>query len=331
MNKFRYATRLNPFGKNNNRIALLAPDLVLLVVENQRSFLTIHVRQLPFSSFILRAQQEVNDSREHTYYNIGSRPEELVQVTDGDLLHINYTLFLLALRRANVRHTWHQGLSNYFTSYVREEVMSSTYVHQLKLVTLSILHRGWSPRTHMKAIADEYERSGFARATASLYALLWISGEAKCVVQDLMKTNEPYVLDLEALLEETDTVVVESNLSSLAKHYAYKKLTFIANSQRFSPDDFSSELLNRSRQAYLHCRPFLGRQHATNYARATISTYTLRILQHFIEDENSRLLETEDGGYDNRFSLLDESHSDGTTEDGIIERIDFLRDAGLFY
>lgn len=326
--KFHYSTRLNPSERTNNRVSLVSHNVALVVVDGKRSFFNINISELPFTTAINRAHVAVCEQTEIEYFNIGTRPEEPFKLEPSDILHINYIMFLTAMRRAQARHTWFKSVPQYFTSYVREDILASPYIHRLKLVTLQALYEGWSPRRHMGRIRNLYKVNGFPEETAMLYTLFWISGEAQRTIESLLTVKEPFVLDFDALIEESNIIVAESNLASLAKYIAMKKLTFIANSNRFSVDDFAADILNRARQAYLMCRPFLARTHSLNYARATVSTYPLRIIQHFQSSTRARLLNNHEGGYDNRFVSLDENAHDETisSEDQIIELIDMKKE-----
>lgn len=315
--KFAYSTRLNPSEKTDNRVTLVAPNVALLVMNGQRTFFNIVTEDLPFTAAIRRAYKDVCDNTEAEYFNIGTRPETPFTISDVEILHINYTMFLIAMRRAQARHTWFKTLPHYFTSYVREDILSSTYIHKLKLLNLQILNRGWSPSKNRHDIQQLYVDHGFSAETMQLFFLFWHSGEALKMLNMLLENKEPFLLDVDYLLEETNLVVAESNLISLAQFYAAKKLEFVASSNRYQTQDFASELLNRARISYLNCRPFLGRQHALNYARSTISTYYLRIIQHFTEESRARLINTHDGGMTNRFVSLDSTEHDMSSGNGI--------------
>lgn len=326
--KFNYSTRLNPSEKSDehNRVTLVAPNIGLLVIDKKKTFFNILTDELPFTEAIKRAYVAVLNDTEVEYFNIGTKPSQHFVISDVEILHINYTMFLISMRRAQARHTWFKTLPHYFTSYVREDILSSLSIHKMKLTTLRILNNGWSPTTHNSEIRAAYKEAGFPEETAMLYMLFWRSGEALRMIQELLKSGEPFLLDLDSLIEETNLVIQESNMASLATHYAVKKLTFVADSNRYDTSDFSAELLNRARLSYIHCRPFLGRQHSLNYARATISTYYLRILHHFTDPSRSRLLSMQDGGYDNRCVVLDDSYSTGFREDDLIAMIDMKRE-----
>lgn len=326
--KFNYSTRLNPSEKaeGTNRVTLVAPNIGLMVINKKKTFFNIVTDDLPFTEAIKRAYVAVLNDTEMEYFNIGSKPSSHFIISDVEILHINYMMFLISMRRAQARHTWFKTLPHYFTSYVREDILSSLSIHKLKLTTLRILNNGWSPASHSSNIRAAYKEAGFSEETALLYMLFWRSGEALKMIKELVTSGEPFLLDLDSLVEETNLVIQESNMESLATHYAAKKLTFIANSNRYDISDFSAELLNRARLSYIHCRPFLGRQHSLNYARATISTYVLRIINHFTDESRARLFNHQDGGYDNRCVALDDSYSTGFREDDLIAMIDMKRE-----
>lgn len=330
--KFNYATKLNPTAenKNGNRVSLIGDQLMLVTINGRRTFVSIDVAQLPFTDHIRKAYEAVITDSELEYFNIGKKPTEQFELTDVDLLHINYMMFLFVMRRAAARHVWNKTQPNYFTSYVREDIMSSMYIHRLKMVTLQAVTQGWSPRSHMAQITELYIAAGFPAHTARLYMLYWNSGEALQTVQGLNSVNEPFVLDFDALLDEADITIMESNIQSLASYEAHRRLGFVASSNRYDPSDFATELLNRSRLVYVQCRPFLTRQHSINYARSVISSYALRMLQHYQSPDRARMLTNPDGSFDNRFASLDSNElmltSDGSIEDQLIEAIDYRRE-----
>lgn len=325
--KFQYSTRLNPRLKNDNRISLISENTMLAKINGKRTYFNIDVNTLPFTEAVRKAYKAVSEESELEYFDIGDRPEMDFELDASDLLHINYMMFLYVMRRAQARHVWNKSQPNYFTSYVREDIMSSMFIHRLKLVTLQALTNGWSPRTHAREIVELYRKEGFPEGTYRLYLLYWDSGEACQTVKGLCDTNEPFVLDFEALLEEADLIITESNLESLANHQAGRRLRFLADSNRYQPSDFAAELLSRSRVAYIHCRPFLSRQHSINYARAVISTYALRMVQHYQSPERARMLTSPEGVHSNRFEAIDESYAaDGNVEDQLIALIDDRRE-----
>lgn len=325
--KFNYSTKLNPSEKTGNRLSLINDGIMLVTIDGQRTFWNIDVNKLPFTEHIRKAFDAVSRDEELEYFNIGSKPTEAFELDNCDILHINYMMFLFAMRRAQARHVWNKTQPNYFTSYVREDIMSSMYIQRLKIATIRAMTNGWSPRVHMDKIVELYRSEGFPAHTARLYALYWDCGEALQTIKGLSETNEPFVLDFDALLEEADIVVTESNLESLSSFQAFRRLSFIASSNRYEPRDFAAELWSRARMSYIHCRPFLSRQHSINYARAVISSYALRMIQHFQSPDRSRMLTNEDGSHDNRFASLDESYTaEGNVEDILIADIDRRRE-----
>lgn len=325
MAKFSYSTKLNPSVKTDNRVSLIGNDLMLAVVEGKRYFFNIDVEQLPFTPAIRKAHQAVLSNTEQEYFNIGTRPEQPFDLQHPDLLHINYIMFLISLRQAHARHTWFTRLPQYFTSYVREDIMSGTFIHRLKLVTLQALHNGFSPRKNMRQIKQLYRANGIPKETAMLYLLYWISGEAQRTIETLLNVQEPFILDCDSLIEEANIIISESNLESLASYEANTTLPFLARANRYSVKDFTQDLVSRSRQVYLHCRPFLSRQHSINYARSVVSTYSLRMIHHYQDPVRSRLLTDENGVHDNRIVTFDEKMdylTMNSSEDEVLAHID---------
>lgn len=327
MKKLHYATRLSPLSANKNRVFLLRKDTGMSVIDGHRSYFNIDIERLPFTAAIRKAHAVVNDGSEFDYFNIGRRPDEVFALSDSDILHLNYTLFLFAMRRAMSRHLWSRSLPNYFASYVREDVMSGTYVHKLKMVTLRLLLQEVNPRLELGRVIAEYKAEGFPYECARLYQLYWNSGEGLHTVKQLAELREPFVLEFGALMDEANSVVEETNLRSLAQYQASRRLSFIADSNRYDTDDLAAELVTRSRVVYTHCRPFLSQMHSTNYARAMISTYALRMLKHYQSEERSRMLTLPDGSNTNRFVAIDDSHTPHReVENELIAQIDARRD-----
>lgn len=331
--KFNYSTKLNPSEKTSiNRVSLVASGLMLSIIDGKRTFFNVDTDTLPFTEAIRKAYAVVANGSELEYFNIGKKPTAAFTLEEPDLLHINYTMFLYAMHGAAARHVWNSRTQpKYFTSYVREDIMSSLYIQRLKVTTLQALLNDWTPQANMRQIIELYKQQGFPAGTATMYMLYWNSGEALKTLQLLLKTGEPFILDFESLLEEANLVVAESNLESLAKYKAHRKLMFLAASNRYEPNDFAAELLNRSRQGYIHCRPFLTRQHSLNYARQIINTYFMRIIEHYQHPDRARLLSDGQGQYDNRCvsynpEVYAHLSSDDNVEDRWIAAIDERRE-----
>jgi hypothetical protein len=325
--KFGYSTLLRPKHNDRDRISLVGETYVLLKIGNDSYNLNIEVDKLPFTQEILAAHKDVINGTGTNFFDIGECTEikRDFSLEPSDILHLNYMLLLYSLRQATARHVWRQTMPNYFASYVREYVFASLTPHKLKMACLDASLKVGSPLKNINKIAGIFENYGFDRETSKLYCIAWLSGIMLDALNMIKESDSPFIVSVDALVDETNSVIESSNLQSLASHAANKKLLFIANSQRMDVSDLAQDLLERARSSFMLSRPFCGILHATNYARATVSTYTIRMITHFTKDSNSRLIGTVEGGHDNIFTVINDSHAAPFSEDDFLTGIDVRR------
>lgn len=325
--KFGYSTLLRPKHNAIDRLSLIGDTVALITLGTSSYSINIDVNDLPFTSDIRVAYKDIQNENNKTYFDIGecSTLSRKFSLDGSDIFHLNYMLLLYSLRQATARHVWRQTMPNYFASYVRENVFTSLTPHKLKMACLDAALQVSSPLKNIRRVADIFEKYGFSRETAKLYVIAWLSGIMVDALAMIKESGSPFMVSMESFVDEANSIIEDTNLRSLASYAANKKLLFIANSHRMDVADLAQDLIERARSSYMLSRPFCGILHATNYARATISTYTIRMIQHYTKADNSRLIPAAEGGHNNIFTALDPSHAQPFSEDSYLEYIDVRR------
>lgn len=297
-------------------------------------YLTVPVNTLPMTPAIQMAHHDVLSNVEEDYCDIGERYAEPFSITPTDMLHLNYVILCHSMRVAGARNLWRATLPKYFCSFVRERIIRRDELFRVKVTTLKLIVDKINPFASLARVQGYYERDGLSRNYAYLYRLMWMSGAVVGIMQELAKNPERVLLNTDFMLEEANIALVSSNIQELCSYYAHKKLRFITDSQRYESNYLADMLFDRARAVYLLNQPFLNRTHSLNYARATVSSYVVRIITHYSKEENSRLV-TVDGGDNNRFVQLNDNNQDafdfdaGSVEDAILDRIEYLQEMGI--
>lgn len=98
-------------------------------------------------------------------------------------------------------------------------------------------------------------------------------------------------LDWRKLVKECSEDFKKHHVSKGANFLAFRKLGFIARSNRMAYEDFANDLMERATGYYYRVRPFRTRLHAVNYAKSSLQGRALQLIDYWTDPSRERCLD----------------------------------------
>lgn len=250
---------------------------------------------------------------------------------------ISYYILLTFLRLGRTRDIWlaFRGIHHSLLSYLRNRAVNTQLLMmRYKVALLSCHLNGYGLRDIAK-IQRTFEKCGLHGNNYIFYLLLVLDGLADNLTFD---TQDTCVLSVPEMESETKQFIDTPSILRLSMYHTYKKLRFIVESQKISPEDMSRELVMATQVAYTTIRPFKTKEYSENYARRAMTNTVNRIIHAYTTYPSlMRLISTEEGsvnthvmitettsGYDSSYDA-DIVASMRFNEDALIEHLDRYR------
>ena len=283
----------------------------------------------------------VGRRRERHVYNIDmfnmsitrAIPLKAIDITNTEAFTLIYLSYLYTLRLVNTKTmrrltTVHRDV----ITTTKDRVFMSDNILKYKIATLRCVIQRLTPDNSLE-IERHFKACGLTADDAILYHMLYHNYDIEAFVE-MVNTIEDmkFTLDVDALAKETDNHKIISMFEKTANKQSYRKLKFIADSNRFETRDIRQDLVQRAIQSYYWVRPFYSVEHAVNYANRSMLGYTHCIREYYNDESRRRL--TEDYGYGHQNTIQDFNEVLITTtndyklnEDAVISFIDYKRDS----
>lgn len=246
-------------------------------------------------------------------------------IESQDLTFLVYMMYLFTLRLVfNRRIKKFSKLDKSIVDDSRDKLFNSFDLVRYKIATMKCIVRKYNPNKHLKEINDVFESCDLSREDGVLYCLAYYNGDIERFKELMDTVEDKFVLSCEALHRETEDPKFYKEIRNAASYWASKKLSFVANGNRYTIEDFRHDLMMRSIQAYYWVRPFYNSLHATNYAKRAIQGQTFCLIDYYTDETRARTRSLGDNGYENTIVQLTEENDalDGYLEDHLIHMID---------
>lgn len=261
------------------------------------------------------------------------------QVDSSDALILGYLSYLYTLRLANTKMmrrltTVHKDV----VTQTKDNIFKSDDIVSYKIATLRCVAMGLTPDNY-REIENHFRACGLTSDDAIFYHLLYHNSD----IQDFLKLvntiedQDAFVLTVDSLSKELENhPKALTEFSKQSGYFAYRKLKFIADGNRFDPGDMQQDLKERGIQAYYWVRPFYGVEHAINYAKRSMHGHMNVLIDYWTHESRNRVV-SEEGGYTNTvrsfkknedsFEAANMNHQ----EDAMLAYIDMKRTASGMY
>lgn len=212
----------------------------------------------------------------------------------------------------------------------KDRIFMSDNILKYKIATLRCVIQKLTPDNSLE-IEKHFKECGLTADDAILYHMLYHNYDIETFI-DMVNTIEDikFTLDVDALAKETDDLKIITMFEKTANAQSFRKLKFIADSNRFEISDIRQDLVQRAIQSYYWVRPFYSIPHAINYANRSMLGYTHCIREYYNDESRRRL--SEDSGYGHQNTIQDFNETIITTtndyqlnEEAVISFIDFKR------
>jgi len=216
-------------------------------------------------------------------------------------------------------------------SYLRNRAISNEILMRYKVALLSCHLSGYTIADISK-IERMFEVCGLNRQNYIFYLLLVLDGMTDNLVFD---KQEKFVLSVANMEREKKEFISQPSIKKLCLYHAHKKLRFITESNRFSPEDMANELQMATQVAYTTVRPLKSIAYSENYARRSMTNTVNRIIHAYTTYESrKRLVAGVDGSVNTHFMLTDsitKSEIDVSFQDNLANSLAFSEDRMIDY
>lgn len=246
------------------------------------------------------------------------------------LIYLSYLYILRIVNTKTIRRltTVHRDI----VTKTKDRVFMSDGILKYKIATLRCVVQKLTPDNAYE-IERNFKECGLTRDDAVLYHMLYHNYDLETFVDQMNSIEDmKFTLDVDALTKEVDNPKIISMFERTAGSNSYRKLKFIADSNRLDTTDPKQDLVLRAIQSYYWVRPFYSIEHAANYANRAMLGYTHCIREYYNDESRRRL--SEDTGYGHVNIIQDFNEEAMTTteayrlnEEAIISFIDYKRSA----
>lgn len=241
------------------------------------------------------------------------------------LIYLSYLYILRIVNTKDMRRltTVHRDV----ITATKDRVFMSDNILKYKIATLRCVIQKLTPDDSIE-IEKHFKACDLTADDAILYHMLYHNYDIESFIE-IVNTIEDikFTLDVEALAKEKNNPKIIAMFERTANTFSYRKLRFIADSNRFEPKDIKQDLILRAVQSYYWVRPFYSIDHAINYANRSMHGYTHCIREYYNDESRRRLSEDDGYGHQNTIQSFDEVIMTTTNdymlnEDAIISYID---------
>lgn len=252
------------------------------------------------------------------------------EVDSSDALILGYLSYLYTLRLANTKMmrrltTVHKDV----VTVTKDKIFMSGDILKYKMATLRCITQGLTPNDY-KAIEGHFRACDLTSDDAIFYHLLYHNSDINDFIDMVNTIKERFVLHINTLPNELyANRKAMADIDKQANYFAYRKLRFIADGNRFEPIDIKQDMKERAIQAYYWVRPFYDPLHAVNYAKASMHGYMNVLIDYYNNDCRQRVV-ADEGGYTNVIRSYEENDALSAAnmnlqEDATIAFIDYNR------
>jgi hypothetical protein len=225
-----------------------------------------------------------------------------------------------------------RGVHHSLLSYVRNRAISNQLLLRYKVALLSCHFAGYGINDIHK-IERTFARCGLSKQNYIFYLMMILDQTCENIVMD---HNDKFILSVDSLEQETDEFINASDITKLCLFHTHKKLRFIVNSQKSSPQEMANELRMATQVAYTTVRPLKSKEYSENYARRAMTNMVSRIQHAYTHYEGKIRLVAVKDGFENTHVLMPSNFSKDTldplyTDDAVKSSLIFSEDSMIDY
>jgi len=251
-------------------------------------------------------------------------------ISSTEAFSLIYLAYLYTLRIVNTKTirrltTVHKDV----VTKTKDRVFMSDSILKYKIATLRCVIQKLTPDNSFE-IEQHFKECGLTADDAILYHMLYHNYDIDAFIDQINTIEDlKFTLDVDTLAKEADNPKIISMFEKTANKFSYRKLRFIADSNRFEPRDIKQDLVQRAIQSYYWVRPFYSIDHAVNYANRSMHGYTHCIREYYNDESRRRL--SEDNGYGHQNVIQDFNevlhcpNGFNLNEDAVLSFIDYKR------
>ena len=256
------------------------------------------INQLELPNFMLETQHDAQKG--HIIQSAWENPEikDLDKALTGTtLIGLSYHILLNFLNLQGTRDIWlnFPGLHHSLISYMRNRAIITPMLMQYKIAMLSCCVNNYTLHDLAK-IERTFERHGLSRQNAIFYILFAIEKRQETIDFD---TDDICVLTMPDMEEEITTFLNQTSTFRLCRYHVAKKLLFIVESNRYSKDEMTNELMVATQIAYSIIRPFKSKLYSENYARRSMTNMVNRIIHAYTNYDSKIRIINKGNEYEN--------------------------------
>jgi hypothetical protein len=266
----------------------------------------------------------------HIPTNIGV---DVHALQDDEIIRLIYQAYLYALRLSNTKTMRRlTTVPKDLVTGMKDSLFMSRDILRYKIATMRCVLEDLTPRD-VPRIEQHFKACELTADDTIFFHLLYHNqdlDEFRKLIQ--LCSDDRFVVDIKSIPLELELNTKGLNaIKKQASYFAYRKLKFIANGQRFHSDDMLQDLVERATQAYYWVRPFYTIEHAINYAKRAMHGHMNCLIAYYNDDCRRRI--TEDVGFGSTNTSCDysdeQSYADTQSrnfmEDAMIEFIDMKK------
>ncbi len=258
------------------------------------------------------------------------------KLTKAEMIALGYYIMLSFIDSGvcGTRDIWlvFRGVHHSLLSYVRNRAISNKLLLRYKVALLSCHFAGYGIQDIHK-IERTFARCGLSKQNYIFYLMMVLDKMGKDITID---HNDRFILSVENLEHETNEFIDNPAITKLCMYHTHKKLRFIVNSQKSSPEEMANELRMATQVAYTTVRPLKSQEYSENYARRAMTNMVSRIQHAYTHyDGKIRLVSSNEGFENTHVELTGNFSKDAVdplfTDDSVKSSLIFSEDAMIDY